>query len=88
VRQGCARLAQPVPEGDEREGANLKQPDSGEAGGAPKAARAHASFNRINPCACDTKAIAFLLRTTGITIRLTPTSRLKAGRALAGDRTC
>ena len=35
VRPGCARRPQAVPEGDEREGANLEQPDSGEAGGAP-----------------------------------------------------
>jgi len=34
-RQGCARRLQAVPAGDEREGANLEQPDSGEAAGAP-----------------------------------------------------
>ena len=34
-RQGYARRPQAVPGGDEREGANLEQPDSGEAGGAP-----------------------------------------------------
>ena len=33
ARQGCARRPQAVPEGDEREGANLEQPDSGEAAG-------------------------------------------------------
>jgi len=31
ARQGCARRPQAVPEGDEREGANLEQPDSGES---------------------------------------------------------
>jgi len=34
-RQGCARRLQAVPAGDEREGANLEQPDSSEAAGAP-----------------------------------------------------
>jgi len=43
LRQGCARLAQPVPAGDEREGANLEQPDSGEAGGAPRCVMALAN---------------------------------------------
>lgn len=42
-RQGCARRPQAVPAGDEREGANLEQPDSGKAAGAPYL------FQRIDP---------------------------------------
>ena len=36
LRQGCARGPQALPAGDEREGANLEQPDTGNAGGAPE----------------------------------------------------
>lgn len=39
LRQGCARGPQALPAGDEREGANLEQPDTGRAGGAPTASR-------------------------------------------------
>ncbi len=40
-RQGCARRPRAVPAGDEREGANLEQPDSGEAAGAPSHGLTH-----------------------------------------------
>lgn len=39
LRQGCARGPQALPAGDEREGANLEQPDTGDAGGAPAPTR-------------------------------------------------